>query len=77
MLAFAEHDGKHAIGGRYARSVLVGDKRFGLIEKWKEFTLVSWRPVLERHVGRYVEGLQHGDGISWTLGRSRSGPSIS
>ncbi|MCP3733196.1 DUF3363 domain-containing protein [Sphingomonas sp. MG17] len=76
MLAFAEHDGKHSIG-RYARSVLVGDKRFGVIEKSHEFTLVPWRPVFERHAGRYVERLQRGDGISWTLGRGRSGPSIS
>ena len=51
--------------------------RYALIEKSREFTLVPWRPVLDPHIGKPVSGLMRGDGISWTIGRGRSGPSIS
>jgi hypothetical protein len=47
-----------------------------VIEKSREFTLVPWRPVLERNLGREVSGIARGDTISWTLGRQRAGPSI-
>nr|WP_274609143.1 MULTISPECIES: DUF3363 domain-containing protein [unclassified Mesorhizobium] len=44
--------------------------------KSREFTLVPWRPVLERHIGKKVSGIVSGEGISWTIGRQRSGPSV-
>jgi hypothetical protein len=37
----------------------------------KEFSLVPWRPVLDRSLGKEVSGIARGDGISWTIGRSR------
>lgn len=37
----------------------------------REFTLVPWRPVLERAVGRSVTGIVRDGGIDWQLGRSR------
>jgi hypothetical protein len=43
--------------------------RFAVIEKSREFTLVPWRPELERCVGKLVSGIVRGDGISWTVGR--------
>jgi hypothetical protein len=51
--------------------------RFALIEKSREFTLVSWRPALERGLGKPVSGIVRGETIWWTIGRQRSGPSIS
>ena len=51
--------------------------RFALVEKSREFTLVPWRPVLEPHVGKAVSGIMRADGISWSFGRSRGGPSVS
>jgi hypothetical protein len=33
--------------------------------------------VIEDSIGREVSGIMRGDTISWTLGRQRSGPSIS
>jgi hypothetical protein len=50
--------------------------RYALVEKSREFTLIPWRPVLERHVGKSVSGILRGDGIRWSLGRGRSGPQI-
>ena len=51
--------------------------RFALIENARAFSLVPWRPVLERHVGASVDGLMRTDGISWRFGRARAGPGIS
>ena len=65
------------IEGVYRRSVDLVSGRFALIEKSREFTLVPWRPVLERNLGKPVAGIMRGETISWTLGRQRSGPSIS
>jgi hypothetical protein len=33
--------------------------------------------VLDRYVDKSVCGIVRGDGISWSFGRGRSGPSIS
>jgi type IV secretory pathway VirD2 relaxase len=65
------------VEGVYRRPVELTSGRFALIEKSREFTLVPWRPILDRHVGKTVSGLMRVDGISWTIGRSRSGPAIS
>jgi type IV secretory pathway VirD2 relaxase len=65
------------IQGVYRRSIELVSGRFALIERARDFTLVPWRPVLARQVGKSVSGLMRGDGISWSIGRGRSGPSIS
>ncbi|MFN3727570.1 MAG: relaxase/mobilization nuclease RlxS [Allosphingosinicella sp.] len=57
-------------------AVQVGDRKFALVERSLEFSLVPWRPVLERQMGREISGVVRGGGISWTIGRERSGPSI-
>jgi type IV secretory pathway VirD2 relaxase len=65
------------IEGIYRRRVDLVSGRYALIERSQEFTLVPWRPALERNLGQPVAGIAKGDGgISWTLGRQR-GPSIS
>jgi Protein of unknown function (DUF3363) len=63
--------------GVYRRSLNLACGRYAVIEKSREFTLVPWRPVLERNLGKQVSGIVRGETISWTLGRQRSGPSIS
>jgi hypothetical protein len=65
------------IEGVYRRSVDLVSGRFAVIERARDFTLVPWRPALERQVGKSVSGLMRGDGISWSIGRGRSGPGIS
>jgi hypothetical protein len=65
------------IEGVYRRSIDLVSGRFALVERSRDFTLVPWRPALERQVGKSVSGLMRGDGISWSIGRGRSGPSIS
>lgn len=76
-LPFVETKPGERIDGTLRRAVDMTSGRHALIERSREFTLVPWRPVLERHVGKSVSGILRGDGINWTLGRGRSGPSIS
>lgn len=63
--------------GKMLRSVELASGKYAVIEKSREFTLVPWRPVLDRHVGKEISGIIGGEGISWTIGRQRSGPSVS
>lgn len=74
-LGYAEHRGG-AIEGTYRKAVQVGPAKYAVIEKSREFTLVPWRPVLEKQIGRTVTGIDRGGAISWTIGRQRSGLEI-
>lgn len=76
-LAYTEPRPGERIDGIYRRPVELASGRYALIENSREFTLVPWRPVLDRHIGKKVSGLMRGDSINWTIGRQRSGPSIS
>ncbi|SLJ91218.1 relaxase/mobilization nuclease RlxS [Novosphingobium mathurense] len=74
---FAEIKPHDRVDGRLARAVELTSGRYALIERSRDFTLVPWRLVLERHIGKPVSGIMREGGISWTFGRQRSGPSIS
>ena len=63
------------IEGVYREPVQLVSGKFAVIEKAREFTLVPWRPVLDREFGKPVRGIVRGDSISWTIGRQR-GPGI-
>jgi type IV secretory pathway VirD2 relaxase len=76
-MPFAEMRTDEPINGRLVRAVDMVSGRHALIERSRDFTLVPWRPVLERHIGKTVSGIMRGEGISWTIGRQRSGPNIS
>lgn len=76
-IPYAEALPGERIEGIYRRPVELASGRYALIEKSREFTLVPWRPVLDRHIERQVSGIMRRDAINWTIGRRRSGPSIS
>lgn len=76
-LPFAEAKTGERIDGLYRRPVDTMSGRYALVERSRDFTLVPWRPVLDRHVGKSVSGIMLDVGVSWTLGRQRGGPSIS
>lgn len=76
-LPFVETEEGARVSGVYRRPIETMSGRLALVEKSREFTLVPWRPVLDRHVDKNVTGIMRGDGISWTFGRQRRGPSIS
>ena len=76
-LRFTEAKSNERVEGVLRRSVELTSGRMALIEKSREFTLVPWRPELDRRVGSSVSGIAREGGISWTLNRQRSGPGIS
>jgi hypothetical protein len=76
-LQYAESELGQRIEGVYRRRLDLASGRFAVIEKAREFTLVPWRPVLERNLGKRVFGVARGDAISWSLGRKRNGPGLS
>jgi hypothetical protein len=60
------------INGVYTRTIDRPSGRFAVIEKSKEFSLVPWRKVMDRNLGKSVSGLVRGNQISWTLTKGRS-----
>ncbi|WP_337180640.1 relaxase/mobilization nuclease RlxS [Sphingopyxis granuli] len=74
---FADAKPQEPIQGRLVRAVDMTSGRHALVERSRDFTLVPWRPVMERHIGKSVSGVMRDGGVSWSFGRQRSGPSIS
>jgi type IV secretory pathway VirD2 relaxase len=76
-LEFAEPVAGERISGVCRRRINLSSGGFAVVENSREFTLVPWRPVLERQLGRQVSGIMRSSGsISWTFGRARQGPEI-
>lgn len=73
---FAEARTGTAVGGRLTRRVDLASGRFALLEQRQEFTLVPWRPVLEKQMGKTLSAMVRSDGMSWHFGRARAGMSI-
>lgn len=59
------------VSGTFAGTVQLSSGKFAVVEKSKEFTLVPWRPVIDRQLGREVSGIMQGGSVSWQLGRQQ------
>lgn len=59
------------IEGFYKRSVQLVSGKFAVIAKSKEFTLVPWRPVLERQRGKMIGGVMSGSSVSFDFTKKR------
>jgi type IV secretory pathway VirD2 relaxase len=70
-LDYAEAITGEEVRGTYRRSMALASGRFALIERARDFTLVPWRPVLERAKGQTVSGIIGGEGVSWSIGKRR------
>jgi len=70
-LAYVETRSGEPVEGTLSRSIELASRKYAVIEKSREFTLVPWWPVLERHIGKQVSGVMRKDGISWALDRQR------
>src|SRR4051812_4217516 len=68
---FIEPSRGEAVEGRLRQRLDLASGRFAMVENSREFSLVPWRPVLERAIGRSVSGRVGEGGITWTIGRSR------
>ena len=64
-----------AVAGVYRQRLNLASGRFAMIDSGLGFSLVPWRPEMERHLGREISGVrQAGAGIAWSFGPKR-GPS--
>jgi type IV secretory pathway VirD2 relaxase len=60
------------VSGTYRRRVTLASGRFAMIDDGLGFTLVPWRPALERQLGQSVSGVTGpGRSIDWSPTRSR------
>ena len=66
----AATDGE-TVSGKFTGTVQLSSGKFAVVEKSHEFTLVPWRPVIDRQLGREVMGVAQGGSVSWQLGRQR------
>jgi hypothetical protein len=57
--------------GVYERPVDLAQGRLAVIAKSKEFTLVPWRPELERYRGATISVRQTAGGINFSVGKTR------
>jgi type IV secretory pathway VirD2 relaxase len=75
-LDFVATRGGSQIAGIVRRRLDLASGRFAVIETERAFSLVPWRPVLARAMGRRVVGrVGKEGGISWSIGRER-GPEL-
>ena len=66
----AAADGE-TVSGKFTGTVQLSSGKFAVVEKSHEFTLIPWRPVIDRQLGREVMGVVQGGSVSWQLGRQR------
>ena len=66
----AATDGE-TVSGKFTGTVQLSSGKFAMVEQSHEFTLVPWRPVIDRQLGREVMGVVQGGSVSWQLGRQR------
>ena len=57
------------VSGIYQRSVQLASGRFAMLNDQTGFSLVPWRPVIERHLGKFVTAAISGSSVSWEFGR--------
>jgi hypothetical protein len=58
-----------SVSGVYRRSVMLASGRFAMLDDGLGFSLVPWRPVIEKRLGQSIAAVVHGDSVSWHLGR--------
>jgi type IV secretory pathway VirD2 relaxase len=68
-LAFKSVEDGQTIRGRLVGSARLASGRFAMIDDGLGFSLVPWRPVIEKEIGREIIGIMRGRDVSWELGR--------
>jgi len=66
----AATDGE-TVSGKFSGTIQLSSGKFAVVEQSHEFTLVPWRPVIDRQLGREITGVVQGSSVSWNLGRQR------
>ncbi|HEN3452945.1 TPA: relaxase/mobilization nuclease and DUF3363 domain-containing protein [Yersinia enterocolitica] len=63
------------VAGIYRRSVMLASGRYAMLDDGMGFSLVPWKPVIERRLEQHLAATVRGGGVSWEIGRQRD-PSI-
>jgi hypothetical protein len=61
-----------SVSGIYRQRLNLTSGRFAMIEDGLGFSLVPWKPGLERYLGRQVSGLARAETVDWSFGRKRT-----
>lgn len=70
-LSYRRASNGQRVSGIYRRSLMLNSGRFAMIDGGSGFSLVPWRPVIERQLGREVRGMVNGTNVSWSLVKAR------
>jgi type IV secretory pathway VirD2 relaxase len=70
-LAYRVAEDSERISGTYRRPIQLVSGPFAMLDDGIGFTLVPWRPVIEKHLGQSVSAVVRGQSVSWEFGRSR------
>jgi hypothetical protein len=60
-----------SVSGTYQRMVATASGRFAMLDDGFGFSLVPWRPVIDKRLGQTIDATLHGDQVIWTFGRQR------
>jgi len=60
------------VSGTYRQSLQLVSGRYALVEDGTGFSLVPWKPVIEKRLGQQVSAVVRAGGVSWEIGRTRS-----
>jgi type IV secretory pathway VirD2 relaxase len=59
------------VAGIYRRSVMLASGRYVMLDGGRSFSLVPWKPVIEKRLGQQVAATVRGGAVSWEIGRGR------
>jgi hypothetical protein len=59
------------VSGIYRRSLVLVSGRFAMLDDGIGFTLVPWKPVIEKRLGQTISAVVRGASVSWVFGRQR------
>jgi len=60
-----------SVNGIYRRSVTLASGRFAMLDDATGFSLVPWRPVIDKRLGQSMSAMVRGEFVSWEFGRRR------
>jgi type IV secretory pathway VirD2 relaxase len=60
------------VSGVYRESIQLVSGRFAMLDDGVGFSLVPWRPVIEKRLGQSLSAVVDGSRVNWEFGRSRS-----
>ena len=60
------------VSGTYRQSLQLVSGRYALVEDGTGFSLVPWKPVIEKRLGQQASAVVRAGGVSWEIGRTRS-----